>query len=303
MSRILVTGGSGFIGRHAVVALEKSGHDVVLLSRSGSSSPSGYDYVVGDLLKVGDPERIAKDAGADLLLHLAWETEHGHFWNAESNHLWREQTISLVSAFWKEGGQRAVCAGSCAEYDWNNLSSTDDLDEYNSPQNPETLYGQSKLDCFKALTLKSDHEKSFAWGRVFLLYGAGETPTRFVPSIVCSLLSDKEARMSSGTQVRDFMDSRDVGRAFASLLLSGVEGAVNIGSGHGYKLLDVAKLIAKKLEKEELLKPGTYPDRENEPSRLVGTVTRLKEEVGFQGDYTLDEGLTDCLKYWQGKTG
>ena len=109
--------------------------------------------------------------------------------------------------------------------------------------------------------------------------------------------------MSSGTQIRDFMDSRDVGRAFASLLLSSVEGAVNIASGHGYRLLDVAKLIAQKLEKEELLKPGTYPDRDNEPLCLVGAANRLKEEVGFQAEYTLEEGLSDCLKYWQSHLG
>ncbi|MEH6630919.1 MAG: NAD(P)-dependent oxidoreductase [Halopseudomonas aestusnigri] len=299
MSRILVTGGTGFIGRHAVTDLEKAGHEIILLSRSEQHTLSKYNHVVGDLLKIGDPERIVKAAGADFLLHLAWETEHGHFWNAESNRQWRDQTIKLVTAFWEHGGSRAVCAGTCAEYNWADLAPGEDLEEYKSELNPATLYGQSKLDCFNALTDASDTRKSLAWGRVFLLYGEGEAQTRFVPSIMCSLLSGKEAWMSSGEQIRDFMDSRDVGKAFAALLLSDVEGAVNIASGEGRKLLDVAKLIARKLEKEELLRPGTYPDRQNEPSRLVGVTKRLQEEVGYLANYTLDEGLYKALQYWK----
>ncbi len=303
MSRILVTGGSGFIGRHAVVDLERAGHDIVLLSRSGHSNTSRHEYVVGDLLKEGEPERISKIAKADLLLHLAWETEHGHFWNAASNHRWREQTVEFVRAFWKHGGSRAVCAGTCAEYDWNDLALTEDLDEYSSSLKPATLYGQSKLACFNELMAVAGEGKSLAWGRVFLLYGEGEIQTRFVPSIARSLLEGKEALMSSGEQIRDFMDSRDVGAAFAKVLLSEVDGAVNISSGRGNRLLDVAKLIARKLKREDLLRPGTYPDRENEPVRIVGSANRLEEEVGFRAKHSLDCGLSDALQYWQIQLG
>ncbi|WP_085899882.1 NAD-dependent epimerase/dehydratase family protein [Kiloniella majae] len=295
MSRILVTGGMGFIGQHAVKALEAAGHELILVTRkeTGTKLPS---VLYGDLLKKGEPERIVKEAQAEYLLHLAWETEHGHFWNAESNYLWKNQSIDLVTSFWEEGGRRAVCAGSCAEYDWSEETSASPLDEYHSPLLPNTVYGQCKVDCYHTLEGLSDEDHSFAWGRVFLLYGRGEIHTRFVPSIITALLRDHEAKMSSGSQVRDFLDSRDVGRAFAALTMANVEGAVNISSGTGIRLIDVARIIGELIGKSDLLKPGAFPDRLGEPLNLVGVNQRLRGDVGFVPVYSLEEGLFDTVQ-------
>ena len=52
------------------------------------------------------------------LLHFAWETRHGYFWQAPENQIWAEATVDLARAFKDAGGRRAVFAGSCAEYDW-----------------------------------------------------------------------------------------------------------------------------------------------------------------------------------------
>ncbi|WP_020592691.1 NAD-dependent epimerase/dehydratase family protein [Kiloniella laminariae] len=302
MSRILVTGGNGFIGQHSVTALQTAGHEVIRLLRN---APSPADektgcIIVGDLLRDGEPERIARDVRADLLVHLAWETEHGQFWHAEINRRWETQSVRLVEAFWNSGGIKAVCAGTCAEYDWNALGPNKDLDEEDSSLVPATLYGQSKFSCFKTLNDKSvAGAGALAWGRVFLLFGRGETPGRFIPSIMRALLANKEAPMSSGKQVRDFLDSRDVGAAFAALALSEVEGAVNISSGEGRSLLSVARMIADKLGNRDLLRPGTYPDREGEPHRLVGCNKKLIGEVGFSSRYSLEQGLDHSLSYWK----
>ncbi|MCZ4279393.1 NAD(P)-dependent oxidoreductase [Kiloniella laminariae] len=302
MSRILVTGGCGFIGRHTVATLLAAGHEVIRLSRSQHSShkSSNEDVFIGDLLWDGEPERIARDIRADLLVHLAWETEHGHFWHAESNRQWEAQSVRLVEAFWDAGGARAVCAGTCAEYDWKSLGQDENLDEDHSALVPATLYGQSKLSCFKSLRIRSAAGAgALAWGRVFLLFGSGEAPTRFIPAVIRALLANKEAPMSSGQQVRDFMDSRDVGAAFAELALSRAEGAFNISSGQGRSLLSIAEMIADKLGKRDLLRPGAYPDREAEPYRLVGSNQKLIKEVGFDVRFSLEQGLDDCLSYWR----
>ena len=299
MSRILVTGGMGFIGQHAVKALEAAGHELIFVTRKKNDARIP-GVLCGDLLQKGEPERIVKEAQAEYLLHLAWETEHGHFWNAESNHLWKKQSINLVTSFWEQGGHRAVCAGSCAEYDWSEEVSKSPLNEYGSPLRPETVYGQCKVDCYRVLERLSNDEHSFAWGRVFLLYGRGEAHTRFVPSIITSLLRDLDAKMSSGSQVRDFLDSRDVGRAFAALMMSDVQGAVNISSGEGVQLVDVAKTICELLGKPNLLQVGAFPDRAGEPLKLLGANQRLRDEVGYVPEYSLLDGLSDTIEYWQG---
>jgi len=68
VTRVLVTGATGYIGRHAVAALQRRGHEVVAV---GSAQ--------ADLLALDGPERAVAAAGADTLLHLAWYAEHGRF--------------------------------------------------------------------------------------------------------------------------------------------------------------------------------------------------------------------------------
>jgi nucleoside-diphosphate-sugar epimerase len=141
---------------------------------------------------------------------------------------------------------------------------------------------------------------SCAWGRIFLLYGEGEHPERFVPSIARSLLSGKSAGMTSGRQVRDLMDVRDAGAAFAELTLgSSVTGAVNIATGLGVTLEEVARRLAKTIGRPELLRIGALPDRENEPPILVADVARLTGEVGFHPRWDLESGLSHAVDYWR----
>jgi nucleoside-diphosphate-sugar epimerase len=80
MSRVLVTGASGYVGRQVVEALRRRGHDVV----AGSSRPRD-GAVAADLLAPGGAVALVAEAGAERLVHLAWYAEHGRFWTAPEN--------------------------------------------------------------------------------------------------------------------------------------------------------------------------------------------------------------------------
>jgi len=290
MTRILVTGATGLIGRHAVAALVSRGLDVHAVARTKpETSLPGVTWYECDLLQTNP---CTSDLHATHLLHLAWVTEHGKFWNAPENRDWQDASKSLISAFQKQGGQRVVMAGSCAEYDWNDLG--DGIcREGITPLNPHTLYGQVKVETQTWLADFADHTGlSQAWGRVFLLFGAGEYPNRLVPSIVHALAAGDEAKCSSGTQVRDFMDAQEVGHAFAELLMSDVEGAVNVASGVPRSIGEVAKALGEIAGHPDLVKLGALPDRPDDPPVLVADVARLKNEVG----YVSSQGFVDALK-------
>ena len=82
--RVLVTGPNGFVGRHAVDALLDAGHEVVAVSREPAAAERpGVRTLHADLLDpAGDVDALVAKAGADILLHLAWETRHDYFWSA-----------------------------------------------------------------------------------------------------------------------------------------------------------------------------------------------------------------------------
>ena len=120
-----------------------------------------------------------------------------------------------------------------------------------------------------------------------------------MPSVVNSLLDGKEARTTSGEQVRDLLHVEDVASAFVALLDSDVEGAVNIASGTPLQLKDVVNAIADILGKSELVRLGALPERPHEPARLVADVQRLRDEVGWQPHYPLREGLENTISWWK----
>lgn len=302
--RVLVTGASGFIGRHALAPLLARGlevHAVTSRDEPPSQAPPQVRWHRADLL---DPrahaELLAAAAPSDLL-HLAWYAEHGRFWASTENLRWSAATIELVQAFAEAGGQRAVLAGSCAEYRWGEPGP---CVEGVTPLEPATLYGSAK-NATRALLQAAASELAIelAWGRVFFLYGPDEAPGRLVAAVARALVAGERAQTGDGSQIRDFMHVADVARAFAAVLDSPVTGAVNIGSGEGRPLRDVIEAIGAAAGRPDLLDIGSLPPRPGDPAQLVADVARLREEVGFVPQIGLREGVEQTVTWWRAMAG
>ncbi|MEX0663497.1 MAG: NAD(P)-dependent oxidoreductase [Acidimicrobiia bacterium] len=293
--RVLVTGGGGFVGAPAVTELGQRGFEVHVAARHQGANPTAREWHVLDLLDGASLDALIKSVAPTHLLHLAWCTEHGAFWDDPANDAWVEATARLAGAFREAGGQRIVVAGSCAQYGWDGDSLGPDgfASERDTPRRPATRYGVAKETVARGL------DRSAAMGLVFFPYGPNEQPGRLVPTVTRSLLEGTPAPISSGMQVRDFLHVADCGAAFAALLDSDVTGPVNVGSGTGTSVLEVVQAIARSLDREDLLRVGALPDRPADPPRLVADVTRLHEEVGFEPRFTLESGLTAAVDWWR----
>jgi nucleoside-diphosphate-sugar epimerase len=264
-----VTGATGYIGRQVLEPLRRRGFEVHAADRAHGV----------DLRSAEGAGRILQRVRPTHLLHLAWYVEHGSFWTSEENLRWVDASLRLLQAFAAAGGERAVIAGSCAEYAW---AVPGPLSEETTPLRPSTLYGACKRGLHEvARGLANQDGFALAWGRIFFSFGPGEPPGRLVPSIATALLEGREAPMTHGRQVRDFVSVEDLGRGFAALVDSDVTGPVNVASGTGISLVDVATMIARAAGRPELLRVGALPERPGEPPELVADVTRLHDEVGW----------------------
>lgn len=294
--RILVTGGTGFIGRWAAAALASAGHQVFVTSRKPALL-AGCEVIVADLLDPEAVEAALAIAKPEIVLHLAWYVEHGKFWNAAENLDWTIATIRLASAAQKAGVRRIVCAGTCMEYD---LSQGRSCIEATTAIRPVTLYAVSK-DAIRRIIeeFAATYGMEFAWGRLFFLFGPDEHPSRLVASIAASLLAGRPALMSSGTQIRDFTDVHDAGDAFAALALSKVTGAVNIASGQALQIRELAEEIRAAAGGIGELRFGALPDRPNEPASIVADIGRLRDEVGYRPVRTMQERLAETIDWWR----
>lgn len=301
MNKVLLTGGTGFIGQHCLPSLLANGYEVHALSsklvEKSNSEVQWHSVNLFDSAKVS--EAIA-DIKPTHLLHFAWIAEPGKYWTSVENFSWVQASLNLLQEFARHGGHRVVMAGTCAEYNWQYGYCCEEI----TPLLPITVYGICKHSMQNMLyAFARETQISAAWGRIFFAYGPHEHPQRLVSSVICSLLQNKPARCSHGNQIRDFLYVRDVADAFASLLDSTVSGAVNIASGKPIALKDIIHQIAQKLNQIELIELGAIPAPANEPPLIVADVRRLIEEVGWQPKINLNDALDETILWWrtQGK--
>ena len=290
MSRVLVTGATGFVGRVAVAALAERGLEIHAAARLRADDvPADACHEV-DLLAEGAPEGLVRDAAPTHLLHLAWTTEHGRYWHDPANTGWTAATMRLFESFAAAGGTRIVFAGSCAQYDWN---TGDAFSETASPRRPTTPYGEAKQAVEEGLERL---EVSSATALIFFPYGPHEAPERLVPSLTLRLLAGEEAPASAGTQIRDFIHVEDCAAALAELVCSGLKGPVNIASGEPTSVAGVAQLVAAIVGRPDLLRLGALPG--DDRSRIVAVVDRLRDELGFAPSRSLEDGLRATVEWW-----
>jgi nucleoside-diphosphate-sugar epimerase len=299
MDKVLITGATGFVGRHCLAPLLCHAGEVHAVARSAAAlDTAGLHLHAIDLLDARQVTALIAKVKPSHLLHLAWITTPGTYWTSARNLDWLEASLHLVRRFVENGGRRAVLAGSCAEYDWT----AGHCHETATPLRPASLYGVCKNALRDKLNeFAQQAELSWGWGRLFFLYGPHEHPRRLVASVIRSLLAGVPARCSSGTQQRDVLHVRDAAEGLVALLRSDVSGAVNIASGEAVPVGKIIERIAEVIGRPELVRKGAVPAAADEPPLVVADVRRLCDEVRWSRRYSLEQGLADTIDWWRSR--
>ncbi len=280
MTRVLVTGASGFVGRHALAPLAAAGAEVHTAGRREPPAGVGRHHRV-DLLDPVATAALVAAVRPTHVLHCAWTVEHGAFWTSPLNLDWTAATLSLARACADAGTGRLVGVGTCVEYDWSDGG--ENARRESDGLRPTTLYGTAKASTFTLLdAFCRQAGMGFAWGRLFHLFGPHEDERRLVASLMAALAARRPAELASGRPVRDLLSTPDAGAALAAVTLSGLDGAVNVASGDAISIADLAREIAAIAGRPDLLRFGARPDPAGEAPRMVADVTRLRDEAGFR---------------------
>jgi nucleoside-diphosphate-sugar epimerase len=262
----ILTGASGFIGARVAHLLKTRGERVIAIGRSGAT---GLPFRTINLL-TEDPRPLLAVLAPTRLVHLAWNADRSTIWNGTENLAWVAATLRLVLAFREAGGQRAVLAGSSAEYDWSH----EHLEEGTTPLAPHTGYGTAK----RAL-----HD---------LLFGPGDKTDRLLSQVIDGVVAGRPVALSAGEQIRPFIHVDDVAAALVALLDSPVEGAVNVALNETVSVRDLALMAAGEVGDTGLLRFGGRSFQPGEPKVMQAAVSRLSDEVGFRPRYTIRTGVT-----------
>lgn len=300
MRTVLVTGASGLIGRYVLGALSGRGYAVHALSRA-QAPPEGKGIVEwhrADLMDRGEMQRVIAAIRPHSLLHLAWTTKHGEFWHSPDNLDWTAASLDLLRSFVEHGGVRFVGAGTCAEYEWG----AGRCDEEATALRPASLYGTSKKAFGDSLAAYARNRGlSWAWGRVFFLFGPGEDENRLVPYLIRNALKKQPAVCRFGQLRRDFLFVEDVADAFAALLHSQVSGPVNIASGQTIELRRLAQSIALSCGDDEAIQVREDVPGATEPLEISAVIRRLREDVRWRPARTIEQALDRTVDWWRAR--
>jgi dTDP-6-deoxy-L-talose 4-dehydrogenase (NAD+) len=267
---LLITGATGFVGRQLHAALAERDVPVRVVIRRGTearlNATAERVVTTADLFLEPTTWWARACAGIDTVVHAAWYAEPSKYLHSPKNADCVTGTLALAAGAADAGVRRFVGIGTCFEYDVTagTLSTQ-------TPLKPATPYAEAKVAAFDALSaLLPARGVSFAWCRLFYLYGDGEDERRLAPYLHRRLSAGEPAELTSGLQVRDFLDVYEASRLVADTALGGAEGPVNVCSGVPVTVRAFAENIANHYGRRDLLRFGARADNRFDPPYIVG---------------------------------
>jgi len=272
MSLVLLTGATGFVGREVLRALAARGIEVRVVVRDGTQNRLETSTALEKIVTTAD--LFAEDSawwaeickGVDIAIHVAWYVAPADYRQSAKNIDCLNGTLQFAEGAAVAGVRRFIGIGTCFEYNF-----TEGFLSVDTPLRPESPYAEAKTAAFTVLSRSLPKQGvEFAWCRLFYLYGEGEDPRRLVPYLRSKLSAGEPAELTSGRQIRDYLDVGEAGRLIADTALGAVQGPVNICSGTAVTIRALAERIADEYGRRDLLRFGARPDNLVDPPVVVG---------------------------------
>jgi nucleoside-diphosphate-sugar epimerase len=290
--KVLLTGPDGFIGAAFARATLRAGHEVAGLFLPGRLPPPGTEAIVRLDGSLALPPWKAIDRFApDACVHTAWVTAPSEYLNSPANDLFLSWSRDFLAQLTRLGVKHLVGLGTCIEYQ----AGPEPMSETQTPVAPQSRYAQGK-DALRRFgeDLARDQGVTFAWTRIFYPYGPGEHPERLCSSLIRRLARGQTVALRTPDSRKDYLYIEDVARAILRILESGWSGAINVGTGTGVTVAELAATIGRLLgrgsgwERAEPAAIDPYPC-------VVADATRLKS-LGWQPQVALGPGLRQLIE-------
>ena len=233
MTRILITGGEGFIGHQIVKALIPYDLEIEILVRQLDgrqvkfSSDDSISYrEIPNVFKLSKEDWVEYLKGVDVVIHCAWYVSPTDYLTSKLNLECLSGSLVLAHACVQADVGVFVGLGTCYEYDDSN-----DVYYEDSPLSPKSLYAQCKASLFSECNKLFESQKTeFLWCRIFFLYGEYEKEGRLVTYIDERIRCGEDIYLKSPDAIRDFMNVESAGKLIVTDLLEGKRGVTNICS-------------------------------------------------------------------------
>jgi UDP-glucose-4-epimerase GalE len=316
--RILVTGGAGYIGSHAVKLFRARGHDVWVydnLTFGHRGAVPADRLVVGDLNETHRLDHLVLDRRIEAVVHFAAWTFVGESVRDPARYYQNNlvNTLNLMECLRRHGVGRFVFSSTAATFGVpERMPITEE-----TPQQPINPYGAGKLMVERAL---SDYARAFGWGYAALRYfnasgatadasiGEDHNPeTHLIPLVIQAAMGQRphievfgtDYPTPDGTCIRDYIHVDDLAEAHLLALERlgpGSELLYNLGIGRGYSVREVIRTVEEVTGKAVPVKEG--PRRAGDPPVLVASSEKIQRDLGWRPRYGDLRAIVETAWNW-----
>lgn len=304
--KILVTGGTGFIGGHLVRELVKQGSEIAVISRQDIEHTPIRDLKIEfykhDLTDRSETERTINRFKPTIITHLAAHINLDRDYNLidaiiEDNFL---STLNIYrSCMGLENLKCIISSGTVEEYGQNQAPFIETQREL-----PVSPYSFSKT-CITHLSsyFSRIHSLPIVTVRPFLTYGENQT-NQLVPFVIRKCLNNETINTTKGEQTRDFIYVKDVVDALITIMKNPekvVGEILNICTGKETSIKDVVLLIKKYTDSESKINFGALEYRKGENMHFFGSNQKISALLGWKPKYSLEQGIKNTTDWFKSK--
>ena len=297
-TRLLVVGGTGFVGRHIVNhALGLSWVVTSLSLRPDTeANPTGVRYVSVDIANGTALKEAIGNASFEYVVNCGGYIDHTLFFNGGRNVIDSHflGVMNLVEALDRDVLQAFVNIGSSDEY--GNAAPPQIETQREAPISPYSL-GKAEATHFLQMLYRTENFPATIL-RLFLTYGPGQDHRRFLPQIILGCLEGQSFSTSKGEQLRDFCFIQDtVDSIFAAFSGTAARGEViNVGSGQPVSIRQVIETVKRLVGRGEP-RFGEIAYRPGENMALYADISKAKKLLGWNPRVSFENGLNKTIRW------
>lgn len=316
---ILITGGLGYVGSHAMRYLREQGRDVLAFDNliyGHTEAACGAPYVIGDLMNMDDLRRVFKEHEIDSVMHFAAFAAVGESVANPKKYFDNNVRggLNLLEAMLEAGVKRLVFSSTCAIFG----EPVEIPMAETHPVSPANPYGETKLAFERVLKW---YDRAYGLKSACLRYfnAAGAHPSgeigedheperHLIPLAIRAADGTGDAltvfgndyETPDGTCIRDYIHANDLAQAHLLALrkmeAGGGSAAYNLGNGNGYSVLEVIECV-ERITGHTV--PHAFGDRRpGDPGRLVGSSKKAKDDLGWRPEFDSLEAILETAWRW-----